>query len=96
MKLQEPPRPDYRVTGTLMDDAGQALTKPLYVNLSPASGSGNFRLPPGTDAAKIQTATQLQTTDGKQFRIIGLKFNPGYQSITGNDQPYFEFRYEAK
>jgi len=94
MKLQEPPGPDYRATATLMDDTGQAIAK-LHVNLSPASRSGNFRLLPGTDPVKAQTATQLQTADGKQFRLIDLKYCPAYQSIVANDQPYFEFRYEA-
>jgi len=93
MKLQEPPGPDFRAAATLMDDTGQALAK-LHVNLSPASRSGNFRLPPNADAARVQAATLLQTTDGKQFRIIDLKFNPGYQTVIANDQPYYEFRYE--
>ena len=92
MKLKDPPAPDYRTSAAFMDKDGQPLAT-VHVNLSPAISLGDFRLPATVDAGRIQLATSLQTSDGKQFRISDLRLCPGYHSV-GPDQPHFEFHFQ--
>lgn len=93
MKLQETPSPDYRSKAALIGNDGQVITN-VNVDLSPARGVGEFRLPNSTAQDRVLAATLLQTSDGQRYQITDIHLTPGYHTIAP-DQPLFEFHFAA-
>jgi len=93
MKLQDQPQADYRSAAALLDGAGQVVAN-IHVDLSPARGTGEFRLPTSAKPDRVLGATLLQTADGLRYQISDLHQTPGYHTIAP-DQPLFEFHYQA-
>jgi len=93
MQLKAEPLPDYRSAAALIGGDGQVIAN-VHVNLSPARGAGEFRLPTSARPDRVVTATLLQTADGQRFQITDLHQSPGYHTIAV-DQPLFEFHFQA-
>src|ERR1035441_1114789 len=90
MNAQDEANQDYESQATLRDKDGQPLAS-VRVSLSPKSRWGSFRLPSSAEVRPIlTTATNLQTSDGKRFRIIALRQCPAFHLVAPG-QPHLEF-----
>jgi hypothetical protein len=92
MNAQDEANRDYESQATLRDKDGQPLAS-VRASLSPKAHWGSFRLPSLAEVHPIlTTATNLQTSDGKQFRIIALRQCRAFHLVAPG-QPHIEFDY---
>ena len=93
MNVQDEANQDYESQATLKDKDSQPLAS-VRVKLSPKARWGSFRLPSLAEVhPTLTTATNLQTSDGKQFRITALRQCPAFHLVAPG-QPHIEFDYE--
>jgi hypothetical protein len=93
MNAQDEANQDYESQATLRDKDGQPLAS-VRVSFSPKLRCGGFRLLSSAEVHPIlTTATSLQTSDGKRFRIFGLRHCPAVHLVDPG-QPHIEFDYE--
>ena len=93
MNGQDEANEDYESQATLRDKDNQPLAS-VRASFSPKLHCGGFRLPSLAEVHPIlTTAANLQTSDGKRFRIFGLRQCPAVHLVDPG-QPHIEFDYE--